>query len=110
MYQDLKQELDDLLPLTSADELTMTNLLKFPENLRLFLTWMMRQKVVQVESVGKYIEQDFFTTLELLGQLVKKGLIEEIHTPSGEKEFTLITVRSSRSFRVPDNIWKVFDE
>jgi hypothetical protein len=109
MYQDLKRELDELPPLTSADELTMTNLLKYPENLRQFLTWMMRQKVVQVETVGNHIEQDFFTTLAFLGQLVKKGLIEEMHSDSGEKEFT-ISVRSSRNFRVPDRIWKVFDE
>jgi hypothetical protein len=110
MYQDLKRELDEFSPLAEGDELTMTLVLKLPDNLRAFLTWMMRQKIVQPETVAKYIEQDFFTTLGFLGQMVKKGLIEEAgQTHDNEKQFT-VSVRSSRNFRVPDKIWKVFDE
>jgi hypothetical protein len=110
MYQDLKRELDEIPALEDGKELTMTDVLQLPENLRLFLTWMMRQKLVPPESVGKYIEQDFFTTLSFLGHLVKKGLIEETQAAEDhEKQFT-VSVRSSRNFRVPDKIWKVFDE
>ena len=110
MYQELKHELDEFPALEEGKELTMTDVLQLPDNLRLFLTWMMRQKVVPPEAVAKYIEKDFFATLELIGQLVKKGLIEEAgQTEDNEKQFT-VSVRSSRNFRVPDKIWKVFDE
>lgn len=110
MYQELKNELEEFPALEEGKELTMTDVLQMPDNLRVFLTWMMRQKVVPPEAVAKYIEIDFFTALGLLGQLVKKGLIEETaHTEDHEKQFT-VSVRSSRNFRVPDKIWKVFDE
>jgi len=110
MYQDLIHELDEFPELEEGKELTMTDVLQMPDHLRLFLTWMMRQKVVPPEAVAKYIDQDFFTTLDLLGQLVMKGLIEEAaHMDEKEKQFT-VSVRSSRNFRVPDKIWKVFDE
>ena len=105
MFEHLIQELEGV---AAVDGLNMTDLLLFPENLRLFLNWMVRKKnSVQIEDIAGYIQSDPAETRQLLEMLIDKGFIEEIKK-NDEEEYKL-HVKSSRNYRVPNKIWEVFE-
>ncbi len=108
MFEQLKLELDQVPQVTQADDLNMTSLLTFPPGLRQLITWIMRQRVVNVNTVAEYIGQDKMHTTWFMDLLVKKGLVEEEHS-TGQLQYQ-VTVRSSRNYRVPARVWKALDE
>lgn len=109
MVPQLKTELEQMEPVTDAHELNMTNILQFPPATKQLLIWMMRQKVVNPKALAEHLNEDFISALEILGLMVRKGLVEEIKTEHGEEGYT-ISIRSSRNYRVPDKVWKAIDE
>lgn len=108
MFAQLKRELEQVAPLKGDVELNMTSLLAFPPGVRQLTTWMMRQKLVQVSGVAKFIGQDESTTQALMDLMVQKGLVEEEQSADGLQY--LVPVRSSRNYRVPERIWKALDD
>lgn len=111
-FTSLIAELEKLGP---AKGLTMSDLLNFPEALGNLLGWMIKQNSVTAESVAEYLGRDLQSTRELLSLLMTKGLAEitfklpEIDPTEQDTQFQ-VTIRSSRNYRVPKNIWQVFDE
>lgn len=108
MFDQLKGELDQAPQIDSTTSLNMTSLLTFPAELRQFMTWIMRQKTVQVSKVAQYFGQEEPAAQELLELMVKKGLIEEVQSAEGMNY--QVPVRSSRNYRVPDRVWKAINE
>lgn len=108
MFEQLKSELDQTPPLSRGVELNMTNLLSFPPGLRQLLTWIMRQKLVQVGKVAEYLKLDEPNAQILMDLLSQKGLVEEEHSAGGPQY--QVPVRSSRNYRVPERVWKALDE
>ncbi|GAP13671.1 hypothetical protein LARV_01426 [Longilinea arvoryzae] len=108
MYAQLIRELEQVSPITRDVELNVTNLLSFPPAVRQFITWIMRQKLVQVNSVTSFLDQDEPTSQALMDLLVQKGLVEEERSAKGLQY--QVPVRSSRNYRVPERIWKALDE
>lgn len=108
MILQLKRELEQVSPIGGGVEMNMTSLLAFPPAVRQLVTWIMRQKLVQVASVADYLKQDEPATQDLLDLLVEKGLVEEERSAEGRQY--LVPVRSSRNYRVPERIWKALDE
>jgi len=108
MFAQLLAEFETMPPSFAAGELNMTRILVFPPGMRQLLTWMMRQKVVQVAAVAEYLEQDEVTTQAFLDEMIRKGLIEEARSQTGT--LYQVPVRSSRNYRVPDQVWKAIDE
>ena len=108
MFPQLKAEIEVMPPSFEAGELNMTRLLVFPPGTRQLLTWMMRQRVVQVEALAEYIGEDEPTTQALINMLIQKRLIEEARSQTGT--LYQVPIRSSRNYRVPDQVWKAIDE
>jgi hypothetical protein len=108
MFAQLKRELDQVPPLAEAGELNMSNLLGFPPGLRQLITWIMRQKLVQVGKVASFLGLDEPTSQTLMDLLVQKGFVEEASSAEGPQY--QVPVRSSRNYRVPERIWKVLDD
>lgn len=108
MFPQLMAELEDLPPSFEAGELNMTRLLILPPGLRKLLTWMMRQKNLQVATVAAYIGEEEPATQELMDRLVGRGLLEV--EPGKTGALYQVPIRSSRNYRVPDQVWKAFDE
>lgn len=108
MFAQLLAEFEALPASFDTGELNMTRLLVFPPGMRQLLTWMMRQKVVQVSAVAAYLEQDEPTTQAFLDGLIHKGLLEEARSQTGR--LYQVPIRSSRNYRVPDQVWKAIDE
>lgn len=108
MFAQLLAEFEALPPSFDTGELNMTRLLVFPPGMRQLLTWMMRQKVVQVVAVAEYIGQDEPTTQTFLDGMIRKGLIEEARGQTGT--LYQVPIRSSRNYRVPDQVWQAIDE
>lgn len=108
MFAQLLAEIEALPSSFDTGELNMTRLLVFPPGLRQLLTWMMRQKVVQMAAVAEYLAQDEPTTQAFLEGMIRKGLIEEARSQTGT--LYQVPIRSSRNYRVPDQVWKAIDE
>ncbi len=108
MYAQLIRELDQVSPISGEVELNVTSLLSFPPAVRQLITWIMRQKLVQVDGVAGFLDQDELTTQGMMDLLVQKGLVEEERSEKGLQY--QVPVRSSRNYRVPERIWKALDE
>lgn len=108
MFSQLKAEIEAMPPSFEAGELDMTRLLVFPPGIRQLLTWMMRQRVVQVEAVAEHIGEDVPTTQALIDRMIQKGLLEEARSQTGT--LYQVPIRSSRNYRVPVQVWKAIDE
>jgi len=108
MFAQLLAEFETMPSSFAAGELNMTRILVFPPGMRQLLTWMMRQKVVQVAAVAEYIGQDESTAQSFLEGMIHKGLIEEARRQTGT--LYQVPIRSSRNYRVPDQVWKAIDE
>lgn len=111
-FNNIIAELEKLGP---AQGLSMGDLLNFPEELGKLLGWMIRQNSVSTESVAEYLERDQSSTRRLLNLMMVKGLAEIVLKlpdvdPNEQGEQFQVTIRSSRSYRVPKNIWQAFDE
>ncbi len=108
MYAQLIRELEQVTPIGGDVELNVTSLLSFPPAIRQFITWIMRQKLVQVGNVASYLNQDESATQTMMDLLVQKGLVEEERSAAGLQY--QVPVRSSRNYRVPERIWKALDD
>jgi hypothetical protein len=108
MLDQLKSELDQIGLSGEAVEVNMTSLLNFPPRLRQLITWIMRQKVVQVAGVAQFLEISERETQVLMDRMVKKKLIEEEQSADGAHY--LVPVHSTRNYRVPERVWKALDE
>lgn len=108
MLDQLKGELAETPSVKVTGPLNMTSLLVLPPGLRQLLTWVMRQKVVQVNTVAQFLEQEECAVQSLIDSLVKKGLLEEERTENGA--IYQVPIHSSRNYRVPDKVWKAIDE
>lgn len=108
MFEQLKSELEQTPPLSRGAELNMTSLLAFPPGLRQLLTWIMRQKLVQVNKVAEHLGQDEAATQVLMDLLSQKGMVEEERSAEGPQY--QVPMRSSRNYRVPERVWKALDD
>lgn len=108
MFEQLKSELDQTPSVKVTGPLNMTSLLVLPPGIRQLLTWVMRQKVVQADSIAQYIGQDETATQIVINSLVQKGLLEEERTEKGA--IYQVPIHSSRNYRVPDKVWKAIDD
>ncbi len=103
-FNTLKRDVESM---TEVEGLTMTDLLTFPDDLRLLLNWMMRENGVQIEEMASYLAQEVNEARMLLEKMIEKGLIEEIKKK--EEEQYQVLVKSSRNYRVPKKIWQVIE-
>jgi hypothetical protein len=103
-FNTLKRDVESM---AEVEGLTMTDLLTFPDDLRLLLNWMMRENGVQIEEMASYLAQEVNEARMLLEKMIEKGLIEEIKKK--EEEQYQVLVKSSRNYRVPKKIWQVIE-
>jgi len=73
LFERLKQELESL---DEAANLTMTAVFMLPKALTKLLSWIIRNKRVQLNELAKYFEQSEETVRPVVDALVAKNFIE----------------------------------
>lgn len=104
MFNQIKSELESL---DSVNGLHMSDLLEFPQTLSQLLTWMVREKTIQLEELAAYVERDQTDTRALLELLISKGFVEEVKKE--DEEQYQVHMKPTRNYRVPKSIWQVLD-
>lgn len=75
LFDRLKQELESL---DEASNLTMTAVFMLPKALTKLLSWIIRNKRVQMEGLASYFEQSVETVRPMVLSLVEKKFIESV--------------------------------
>ncbi|MEN6439590.1 MAG: hypothetical protein ABFD97_13530 [Syntrophobacter sp.] len=71
---------EDLREVGTVSDLTVAEVLGFPESLKLFLRWMIVTGGATREQVAGYLMQTEEESQSLIGELISHGLIEHVPT------------------------------
>ena len=80
LFDRLKQELESL---DEASNLTMTAVFMLPKALTKLLSWIIRNKRVQIDTLATYFEQSTEVVSPVIASLVEKNFIEQAEDVGG---------------------------
>lgn len=94
----------------AKDGVDINELLFLSEDLRKLLTWMVRISRFDSHDLTSHMDLDKATIKELLGVMLRKGLIEITEAEEQVQYQTRVTGSFSRKYRVPSDVWKLLDD
>ncbi len=108
LFDRLKQELEAL---EEASNLTMTAVFMLPKALTKLLSWIIRNKRVQLSNLATYFEQSVEEVKPVITSLVEKNFVEQIQD-AGEVYYQVnLGGQKSKPVTTPrKNPWQGFDE
>lgn len=107
LFDRLKQELESL---DEASNLTMTAVFMLPKALTKLLSWLIRNKRVQIEEFATYFEHPVEIVRPVITALVEKKFIEQV--AEGGEVFYLVNLGSQKSKPITTprkDPWQGFD-
>jgi hypothetical protein len=80
---------------------TMTDVLSLPDELRVIVTWLMRQGEAELSDVAALIEQDNATAHALLAELIAQGFVQKVvHGVEGQPRYR-VRLAAKRGKQLP---------
>lgn len=87
--------------------LDMGNILDLPDDEREIITWMLREKSVDLAKMAVHLGQDEAQARATLDALVEKGYIREIDI-KGQVEYR-VRLKPKRKVNMPSNLWAAIE-
>ena len=88
--------------------LDMGNILDLPDDEREIITWMLREKSVNLAKMAAHLGQDETQARATLAALVEKGYIREIDI-KGQVEYR-VRLKPKRKVNMPSNLWAAIED
>ncbi len=88
--------------------LDMGNILDLPDGEREIITWMLREKSVDLAHMAAHLGQDETHARATLDSLVEKGYVREIDI-KGNVEYR-VRLKPKRKVNMPSNLWAALED
>lgn len=106
--QALHRILTEIEALEASNGVDMNELLVVSDELRSLLVWMVRQHGFQPEDLAAFLTSSPEAARRLLECMAAKSLVEEVQDTQ-VYHLQVASSRSSRKYRVSEEVWKTFD-
>jgi hypothetical protein len=105
--QTFQQILGELESLDIRKGLSMTDMLGMSDNLNQMLTWLVRKNRFEQGELETQMDLTHSQSNQLMRALMVHGIVELVDD-EGSNFHT--SIRLGRNYRVPKDVWKVFDD
>jgi hypothetical protein len=88
--------------------LTMADVLGLPDDVRRLITWLIRERTVDMEDLIRFMGSDEAVVRTLLDDLVEKGYVREFERRGAH--CVQVRLAPKRGSTMSDSLWQAIDE